>query len=205
MKRVALLLLVASVGVASADDTTINYSHRGQLLASLRLGMGYRAIVPYEGTTFCGDTSTQTSTGNAAACIGRAPFSMDLELGYGVHPRIDLLLELRVGLESDFGATRAATDGPRAFHVSPGARFFWGETAKTKVFTTAQIVLDVAGYQGGNGVELGTDVGVRNLSGVWFDLAREYGFYLYAGPTASFARWFRFEMEAGFGFSGRYP
>lgn len=182
----------------------INYSHKGQFMASARVGLGMRAIVPYEETTFCGDTSNQTATGNAAACTGRSPFALDLEFGYGVASRIDVFLELRIGIEADFDATPSGNDGPRPFHLSPGARFFWGETDKVKVFTTAQIVLDLAGYKGGNGAEIGNDVGLRNLSGVWFDLDRAYGFYLFAGPTASFARWFRFELEAGIGLQGRY-
>jgi hypothetical protein len=212
---VATVAAVAFVALAPAatfaDDVPvknalvpISYSHEGQAMVSARFGLGLRAIVPYEDTTFCGETSTQTSTGFAAACTGRAPFSLDFEVGYGISDRIDLVLELRIGLEPDFDATPTGDDGPHPLHLAPGARFFWGEDEKTKVFTTAQLVLDVAGYASRDGAELGTDVGVKNLSGLWFDLDRAYGFYIYAGPTATFARWLRFELEGGFGIQGRY-
>lgn len=184
--------------------TPINYSHKGQVMASVRFGLGLRAIVPYEETTYCGETSDQTSNNNAAACLGRSPFSVDFELGYGITHKIDLLFELRVGIEADFDKNENGDDGPHVFHLSPGARFFFGETDKVKVFTTAQIVLDLSGYKGGNGADIGNDFGIRNLTGLWFDLDRAYGLYIYAGPTASFARWLRFELEGGFGIQGRY-
>lgn len=182
----------------------VDFSHRGQILASIRFGLGLRAVVPYEEATYCGETSNDTSSGYAPACIGRAPFSLDFELGYGLTSRIDLLFELRVGIEPDFDSTPAGDDGPRPFHLSPGARFFFNEDAKTKIFTTAQLVVDVATYKSSNGADIGSDFGVRNLTGIWFDLDRAYGFYLYAGPTASFARWFRFELEGGIGIQARF-
>ncbi|MEJ7604170.1 MAG: hypothetical protein WKG01_40270, partial [Kofleriaceae bacterium] len=122
----------------------------------------------------------------------------------GVHRRIDAILELRVGLEADFGATPTAQEGPRVFHVSPGARFFFSEGGNSKLFTTAQVVIDASGYKDAAGDGRGTDLGVRNLSGLWFDLDRGYGFYVFIGETATFTRWMRFELEAGIGVQGRY-
>ena len=64
---------------------------------------------------------------------------------------------------------------------------------------------DFSGYKNGAGASLGNDFGVRGMEGVWIDLHRTYGFYLYLGETASVARWFLFELEGGVGFQGRYP
>lgn len=186
-------------------DNLVSYSHNGQIQASLRLALGMRAIVAYDDADYCGEADASTTSGNAPVCSGRVPFSMDFELGYGIARRIDLLFEMRVGLESDFNSTSfAMNDGPRMFHVSPGARFFFSDAKTSKLFTTAQIVFDLAGYEDGAGVERGSDFGVRNLNGLWFDLDRAYGFYAYVGETATFARWMRFELEAGVGISGRY-
>jgi hypothetical protein len=137
-------------------------------------------------------------------CTGRSPFAVDFELGYGVGHKVDVFLELRIGIEQDFGPTPTSDEGPRAFHVSPGARFFFSESGRSKLFTTAQLVLDFAGYQNVAGEELGTDVGVRNMSGLWFDLDKAYGFYVFIGETATVSRWLRFELEAGVGIQGRY-
>ena len=41
-------------------------------------------------------------------------------------------------------------------------------------------------------------------SGLWFDLARSYGVYVFVGETATVARWMRFELEGGIGVQGRY-
>lgn len=205
-----LLLLLALAGVARADtprpakappDTR---SHKGQLEVSLRIPLGLRAIATYDKGIYCGKLDSSTTSGFSPVCTGRVPFSFDFELGYGIARSIDLLLELRVGLEQDFGATPQADEGPRPFHVSPGARFFFNEGRTSKLFTTAQFVIDASGYKDQAGVKRGTDVGFRNLTGLWFDLDRAYGLYLFVGETATFARWMQFELEAGVGVQGRY-
>jgi len=178
----------------------IGFSHHRQLLVSARFALGLRAIATYEETAFCGDLD---GSGFARVCTGRAPFSLDFEVGYGVAPKIDAFVELRIGIEAEFGDTITNADGPRVFHMSPGARFFFSESRRAKVFTTAQLVFDFTDYQGAMG-DLGTDFGVRNMSGLWFDLDKAYGFYVFVGETATFSRWLRFELEGGVGIQGRY-
>lgn len=177
--------------------------HLGQLSVSLRTGLGLRALVPYHGE-FCGQTDPNGDGGLAGACTGRAPFSFDLEAAYGVTRTIEPFLELRIGLEADFGRTPTDQDGARVFHVSPGARFFFAEAGRSKLFTTAQLVIDATGYEDAAGDGLGADVGLRNLSGLWWDVDRAYGVYAFVGETASFVRWMRFELEAGVGVQARY-
>lgn len=190
-------LLPAAAGPAPAVEPRVDYSHKGQLAVSLRLGLGLRALVPYDDNDYCGTTSEYV-------CTGRAPFGIDLEVAYGVAQRIDALLEVRMGIEADFGADPNDDDGPRVFHLAPGARFFFSDAKTSKLFTTAQLVLDFSGYEDGGGQGRGVDVGVRNLSGLWFDFDRGYGAYVFAGPTLTFARWMRFELEAGVGFQARF-
>jgi hypothetical protein len=66
-------------------------------------------------------------------------------------------------------------------------------------------VFDFAGYEDTAGKSLGMDFGVRNVTGLWIDFTRSYGIHVFVGETATFARWLRFELEAGIGISGRYP
>ena len=68
------------------------YTHKGQFTVSARFGVGMRAIVAYEASDFCGATDSSTTTGNAPVCTGRAPLSLDLELGYGVLLGVGLAL-----------------------------------------------------------------------------------------------------------------
>ncbi|MBL9016146.1 MAG: hypothetical protein JNL83_18305 [Myxococcales bacterium] len=231
MRLGGALLLVAAVPFAAAADTVApakdpapgsrtvrppsspppsapagGYSHQGMFMASLRLGVGLRAIIPYDKTDFCGEADSSTSTGNAPVCSGRAPFSFDLELGYGLSRRIDLFAEVRLGIEADFAPTALTTskDGPHPLHISPGARFFFSDAKSTKLFTTAQIVLDFTGYEDAAGNRRGTDFGLKNLSGIWLDLDQGYGFYAYLGETATFSRWWMFELDVGVGVQARY-
>ena len=153
--------------------------------------------------TYCGDIDTSAKNMFAPVCTGRAPMSLDFELGFGVARKIDLIAELRIGLEPDFGAS-PSSDGPRVFHLSPGARVFFSDGGRAKLFTTAQLVFDFSGYEDASGGRRGADFGVRNLDGLWIDLDRAYGFYAYVGDTLTVARWMRFELEAGVGIQGRY-
>jgi hypothetical protein len=219
MRGLALVLVAAVAGGAAADDGAepklvpakpaarpadhLGLSHKGQIEASLRLALGLRAIAPYH-DEFCGQTDTSANNGQAAVCTGRSPFSLDFELGYGAARKIDVFLELRIGLESDFGARASDPDSTHIFHLSPGARFFFSDSGTAKLFTTAQAVFDFSGYQDAAGQGLGADVGLRNLNGLWFDLDRAYGLYVFVGETLTMARWLRFELEGGVGIQGRY-
>ncbi|HWO27013.1 MAG TPA: hypothetical protein VNO30_50130 [Kofleriaceae bacterium] len=192
----------APAPVAAAASAEADLSHKGQLQGSVRVALGMRAIATYDSMVYCGDADPQAQYGFAPVCTGRAPMSLDLELGYGVARRVDLIAELRLGLERDFGAA-PGDDGPRLFHLSPGARFFFSD-GRFKLFTTAQVIFDFAGYEDARNASRGKDVGIRNLSGLWVDVSRTLGVYAFVGETASVARWLRFELEGGLGLSGRY-
>lgn len=188
-----------------APEAPVTFSHKGQLQVSLRLSLGMRAIVAYDDADYCGESDPMSGTGNKAVCTGRVPFSFDLEVGYGIARKIDLIGEFRIGLETDFTSTfTGAGDGPRMFHFAPGVRFFFSDAKTMKLFTTAQLVFDFSGYKDAAGQDRGADFGVRNLNGVWLDLDRAYGFYAYVGETATFGRWLLFELEAGVGVSARF-
>ncbi len=189
----------------AAAPTTLGgrYSHLGQFELGLSFGVGLRAIAPYSDTVFCGSSDKTTSTGNAPVCTARSPFAVDLELGYGVAKSVDAFVELRLGLEHDFGAD-ATSQGPRMLQVSPGARIFFSEAFHSKLFTTGQVVFDFADYKDGAGNGRGVDFGLRNVNGLWFDAHPNYGFYAFVGETATFVRWLQFELEAGIGVQGRY-
>ncbi|MDQ3297940.1 MAG: hypothetical protein M3619_15230 [Myxococcota bacterium] len=200
----ALTLAGLAAAPPAAADEPAGTSHQGQFQLSARLSFGLRGIATYDDTAYCGDTDPSTSSGFAPVCTGRSPLAIDLELGYGLGRKIDTFLEIRIGIEQDFGPLPTSDEGPRPFHLSPGARFFFSEARRTKLFTTAQVVFDFAGYEDVDGKQLGMDFGIRNMSGLWFDLDRAYGFYFFIGETATFSRWLRFELEAGVGIQGRY-
>jgi hypothetical protein len=193
MRAILVVLLFASPVWADDTEPAIT-SHKGQFGLSARVAAGVRAIATYEKTTFCG------SEVEDRVCTGRAPMSLDLEAAYGVATSIEVTLELRIGIESDFG-TAPGTEGPRPLSISPGARFFFSEAKRTKLFVQPALVFDFADY----GQSGGNDFGVRGIEGVWIDLHRSYGLYLYVGETIEFSRWLSGGFEVGVGFQGRYP
>jgi len=190
---------------AIADPDTEPFSHKGQFGLSVRTALGLRAIATYDEAVYCGATDASVTTGNAPVCLARSPMSLNLEASYGATARIDVLVELRIGLETDFGATPGSSNGPRMLFLSPGARFFFNEATRSSLFATAQAVFDFSGYKDASGSRRATDLGFRNLLGYWLDLHKAYGMYVFAGDTATFSRWIRLELELGIGFQGRYP
>jgi hypothetical protein len=177
--------------------------HRRQLGVGLQVGAGLRGIKPYD-DEYCGQRDGNGG-GDAAACIGRAPVAVDVQLTWGASARTELLLEARVGIERDFGATASSDAGPRSFRLAPGARFFFAESGRTSFFSTLQAMFDLSGYEDAAGESRGADIGVRNVNGLLIDLDRAYGVYVFVGETATFRRWLGFELEAGLGVQGRYP
>jgi hypothetical protein len=193
---IGVLAALASIAPrpSAADDEEPISTHKGQFGLSARLGVGVRAIATYERDVFCG------ADVDDRVCTGRSPMALDLEAAYGVKDSIELTFELRIGLEQDFGSA-PGTDGPRPFHIAPGARFFFSEAKRTKLFVQPALVFDFASY----GQREGNDFGVRGIEGFWIDLHRSYGAYIYVAETIEFSRWLSGGFEAGFGFQGRYP
>lgn len=185
--------------VARADDEELPATfHKGQLGLSARLSLGIRGIATYHAQDYCGTVDASARYGYAAVCTGRTPLALDLEASYGVARSIELALELRLGIESDFGAAPDQS-GPRPLHLATGARFSFGETKRTRLFVQPMIVADLTDRSQGN------DFGVRGLEGFWIDLHRASGVYVFVGENLEFSRWLSFGFEAGVGFQGRYP
>jgi hypothetical protein len=190
---------------AFADDSVPPPSfHKGQIGVSARFGIGERAIATYNSKYYCGTVDTTAQYGFAPVCSGREPFALGLELSYGVAQHIELLVEVRLGLEQDFG-DKPGDQGPRPLFVAPGARFFFSEAKRSKLFVQPELVFDETAYKDTTGAERGGDFGVRGLEGLWIDLHRAYGMYLYVGETLTMARWIDASFEVGAGFQMRYP
>jgi len=202
MRRLVFASLMLAAPALADDAQPI--THKGQVGLSARVGIGFSGIAPYQKTTYCGQTDTTTSTGYAAVCSERAPFAIDLEASYGVAPSIELTLGFTFGVEHDFGNAPGAS-GPVPLRLAPGARFFFSEAGRSKLFVQPQLVFDFTGYKDANGANLGTDVGVGALEGYWFEVRHAVGAYVFVGETIGVVRWLSGNFEGGIGIQGRYP
>ncbi len=181
-------------------------SHQGQFGLSLRTAATFRWLTPYDSADYCGERSADTASGNSPVCLGRAPWSLDFEFSYGASSKADAILELRLGVERDFAAVgNAGGAGPRIFHLAPGVRYYYSEGKTSKLFTTAQLVLDLSGYKDAAGKDRGVDFGIRSINGLWFDLRRNLSAYVFVGGTLTAVRWLRVDVEGGLGVQFRYP
>src|SRR5881628_4067931 len=86
--------------------------HKGQIGISARLSVGAQAVATYDSKYYCGTVDTTAEHGFAPVCAGRSPVALGLEGSYGVARHVELVLELRFGLEKDFGGA-PNLDGPR--------------------------------------------------------------------------------------------
>jgi opacity protein-like surface antigen len=204
MFRPLLAVALAVVSAPASADDVQPITHKGQVGLSARVGIGFVGIAPYQKSTYCGQTDTSTTTGYAAVCSERAPFGIDLEASYGVATSIELVLGVTIGFEHDFGAMPGES-GPRPIKLAPGARFFFSESGRSKLFVQPQIVFDFSDYKYPSGASIGTDVAAGALEGYWIDFHRAVGAYLYVGETLGIARWLSGTFEGGIGIQGRYP
>lgn len=207
---VALGAVVAVPAAAWAEEPVapatveVRRGHKGQVGLAAQLVTGSRVIKTWDDTDYCGDRG-ESSTGNAAVCFARVPFTLDLTASYGLTPKIELMFEIRLGLERDFGATQTSGNGPRLRHYAPGARFYFDDSGVMKFFSTAQVALDATGYEDAAGDSRGLDVALRNANGILLDFHDAYGAYAFFGEELAFKRWLEVGIEVGVGIQGRYP
>src|SRR5258705_3509792 len=160
MRALLVLLLVTTPAWADDSEPPITF-HKGQFGVSARLGMGVRGIASYNNMVYCGKTDPMAEYTFASVCTSRMPISLDLEAAYGVAQSIEVTLELRIGIESDFG-TAPSGDGPRPLALAPGARFFFSEAKHTQLLFQPELVFDFADYS----QRARNDFGVRGIEGV---------------------------------------
>jgi len=164
-------------------------SHEMQFGVAVLPGTGYRVLVPYKDNVVC-DLNDLAKR----VCTSRVPVFLDAQISYGIARAWDVMVDLRFGLEKDFGLVHQ-------FAVSPGFRYWVDPELQTKFFATIQGVIDTTGESQGGKV----DFGVRNANGFMFEVMRNFGIYLQFEETLGFRRWLRFEIDGGVGVQARFP
>jgi hypothetical protein len=191
---VVAMVLTAVVGPAAAEPVAepTTPTRKGQISGFLQLGTGYRGIFPFD-EEYCGEDDPDKKY-----CLGRSPFGLDVGAGYGVLAGLDVIVTLTIGLERDFGARRGS-DGPRPLALAPGVRLRLADFGTGIFWSTLELPIDLTTYDQADRV----DLGVRNRNGIEFPVARHVALYGFFGETATWRRWFRFEVEAGLGVTVR--
>jgi hypothetical protein len=202
---IALLTVVAGVAIAQGEvpvagtsgggPAPVRRDHEGQFGLSFMPAFGYRMIARYNEEQICLDA---TGPDSKWVCTSRAPVVADLGLSFGASRRLDVIADLRFGLERE----RAVGVG-RQFAFAPGVRFWLERERKLKFYSTVQVLLDHTA-QGQDWVD-DTDYGFRNANGVMYDPDRRFGIFFQLGETLGFVRWFRIEVDVGLGVQVRLP
>ena len=165
-------------------------SHLHQVGLSFNAGSGYRFIVPYNDGIFCGQDGKRV-------CTSHVPAFMEIELSYGAFESLDLIADLRFGLESDFTTTHD-------FFFAPGIKYFIDPNNAFKYYATGQLVFDSEDQMAVNSAA-SFDFGVRSALGMQYELWRNFGLFAQLGATLGFTRWLRMELDFAGGVQGRFP
>jgi hypothetical protein len=124
------------------------------------------------------------------------PFFLDLQLSYGLHPRLDFIVDLRFALQQD-----PVTYGVHEFALAPGVRYWLDQGVALKFYATGQAIYDYVDYPHVSK----SDFALRNADGIMYDAIRNVGFFFQVGWTMGFTRWFRLELDTGLGVQVRFP
>jgi hypothetical protein len=83
----------------STDPSSKSHYRQGSL--SIMPGWGFSAIVPYQKRIFCGEFSDDpgSSTKRKSFCTMGSPWFLEFTGGYGVHPRVDVVLGVRLHVQ----------------------------------------------------------------------------------------------------------
>ena len=205
MKLTAVIAVIcASAGTASAqvadagDQAAPVVGHKQQFGVGLQVGTGFRGIVTYD-EEYCGELNDDGT--NRSTCLGRSPITLGIVGSYGITDGLEVILEVGVGLESDFGIAANVGGGPTLVALSPGFKAYFAEIGAAQIFSTIQFVVDFADYD----QVPGNDYAVRNINGFQFDFHRTFGGYIYFGESVGWNRWLSFSVEAGLGIQARFP
>src|SRR5512132_2572398 len=113
MRRLAcvlgLLLSLASTAVADSgddDEDSTRGTHLRQFGLYVQPGIGYRVLFPYN-SEFCGQM-------NKSVCVGRSPIFLEVGANYGVTRSLELIADVRLGVEGDFVPPGSTADAPTA-------------------------------------------------------------------------------------------
>jgi hypothetical protein len=163
--------------------------HKYQLGIAVLPGVGYRGIFPYQEGVNCGQPDKRV-------CTEVLPFFLDVQPSFGFAEHWDVLVDLRVGIGTDFNSKHQ-------FAIAPGFRYWVDPELAFKFYATIQGVFDATAQP--DPQLKGMDFGVRNSNGFMFELMRNFGFYIQFGETLGFVRWLRFEIDGGLGVQARIP
>jgi hypothetical protein len=185
----SLLLLQVAAATPEASAAPEPLTHYHQFGLSLAPGAGYRFIAPYNEGEPCGQNGKRV-------CLSHVPAFLELEMAFGITASLDLIADLRFGVEQDYTTT---TD----FFFAPGIKYFIDPNSLFKLYTTIQLVFDHED-ESASGVD-NFDFAIRNANGLQLDLWRNFGVFAQLGETLGFVRWLRIEIDVAGGVQGRFP
>lgn len=170
--------------------------HGNQLGLGVRFGSGYRMLIPYN-EEYCGER--EDSGESKSLCRDRYPFWLELSPSYGLTDALELLVDVRIFLESpDF--TNAT-----GILLAPGFKYYTDAEDQLKFYLTGQLVFEIQEQDKAENPDLGNfDFGLRSALGMQLDLLRYVGLYVQAGLIFGFTRWFSFLADLSGGLQVRY-
>ena len=190
MRSFALIALLAASPAASAVELgppDSSHYHQGGL--DVTVGSGYTIRFKYGSAQSCGDPGKN-------ACYYRLPTWLDLKAFFGVSKAVDLVVEQRFGLESDF-------TNSHNFLLMPGIRVYPEPHKPFKFFVQIQLAIDFTDW--GPVAPSRVDFGLHEVNGFQWDFLRWMGAYFQISETFEFIRSLSFQLEGGLGIEGRFP
>jgi hypothetical protein len=191
----------AGTTATPADDDAvpegeINYSHDGQFYIRAGIALPFLFAVKYGTGPRCSENLTDEGEAEIFCRRVGSP-TLDLDVGFGLTPSIELSVLFRAGL------THAPIADTWQRTIGVGVRSYGSPVNQVKAYIAARIVAE---FTPSDEPEWGpVDIGGRGEFGLAIDAIRQLGFYLQLGATFQVLRGFYLIGDISAGLQVRIP
>lgn len=187
---------------AGKDD----FGHGGQFGLRAGIVLGYRMVLRYDSSPYCGEPNPQKQPSDQQKFCGYgAPPAVDLGLSFGVLDFIEPFAWARFGLAAD-----TKSDANPLVLVGAGVRLYTMSDAMFKIFIEPAVALELESGRGSaawqtNDPKYSKDFVLHLAAGPQLDFHENFGLYVTGGLSMGVVRALASSLDLNIGLQGRLP
>lgn len=196
----------AEAAPAKDDAGKDDFGHGGQFGLRAGIVLGYRMVLRYDSSPYCGEPNPQKQPADQQKFCGYgAPPAVDLGLSFGLLDFIEPFAWARFGLAAD-----TKSDANPLILVGAGVRLYTMSDALFKIFIEPAVALELEGGRGSaawqtNNPKYSKDFVLHLAAGPQIDFHKNFGLYVTGGLSMGVVRALASSLDLTIGLQGRLP